>query len=102
MTLDGAVVFVGPTLAPAKIRAILEAEIRSPAKRGDIYFAAAEQPRALILLDGAFEDVPAVTHKEILWALSQGVHVFGASSLGALRAAELHQFGMVGVGAIFE
>ena len=31
-----------------------------------------------------------------------GVHVFGASSMGALRAAELHPFGMVGVGRVFE
>ncbi|MEO1161067.1 MAG: TfuA domain-containing protein, partial [Pseudomonadota bacterium] len=30
------------------------------------------------------------------------VHVFGSSSMGALRAAELHQFGMRGVGQIFE
>jgi hypothetical protein len=40
-------------------------------------------------------------HKEILWALAQGVHVFGASSIGALRAAELARFGMVGIGSIF-
>src|SRR5205823_2149810 len=40
--------------------------------------------------------------KEILFALASGVHVIGASSMGALRAAELHTFGMVGVGAIFE
>src|SRR5207244_1996778 len=46
--------------------------------------------------------VPAVWHKEILWALSQGVHVFGAASMGALRAAELAAFGMEGVGAVFE
>jgi hypothetical protein len=32
---------------------------------------------------------------------AEGVHVFGAASMGALRAAELEQFGMVGVGAIF-
>ena len=31
-----------------------------------------------------------------------GIAVFGASSMGALRAAELHEFGMVGVGQIFE
>jgi hypothetical protein len=34
--------------------------------------------------------------------MSQGVHVFGASSMGALRAAELHAFGMIGVGVTFE
>jgi hypothetical protein len=30
------------------------------------------------------------------------VHVFGSSSMGALRAAELADFGMQGIGAIFE
>jgi hypothetical protein len=33
--------------------------------------------------------------------MSEGVHVFGSASMGALRAAELHPFGMVGVGTIF-
>ena len=41
-------------------------------------------------------------HKEILFALSKGIRVLGASSMGALRAAELHDFGMIGVGRIFE
>src|SRR5581483_2813112 len=44
----------------------------------------------------------AVWHKEILWALTQGIHVYGSASIGALRAAELAPFGMVGVGRIFE
>ena len=48
-----------------------------------------------------FERALPVWHKEILWALARGVHVFGAASMGALRAAELHAFGMVGVGRIF-
>jgi hypothetical protein len=34
--------------------------------------------------------------------MDQGIAVFGASSMGALRAAELHAFGMIGVGSIFE
>jgi hypothetical protein len=34
--------------------------------------------------------------------MSEGIHVFGAASMGALRAAELEAFGMVGVGAIFQ
>jgi hypothetical protein len=57
---------------------------------------------AIGLVDGYFARVPAVWHKEILWAMSQGIHVFGAASMGALRAAELAAFGMEGVGAIFE
>ena len=42
---------------------------------------------------GAFASVPAVRHKEILWALSEGIPVIGAASIGALRAAELTAFG---------
>lgn len=34
--------------------------------------------------------------------MSQGIHVFGSASIGALRAAELLAFGMEGVGTIFE
>src|SRR4029077_11589114 len=40
--------------------------------------------------------------KEIVWAMAAGVHVFGAASIGALRAAELDAFGMRGVGRIYE
>jgi hypothetical protein len=49
-----------------------------------------------------FERIPSVWHKEILWALSRGIHVYGSASMGALRSAELAPFGMVGVGTIFE
>ena len=57
---------------------------------------------AIGIIDGYFENIPSVWHKEILWAMSQGIHVFGSASMGALRAAELAPFGMEGVGAIFE
>jgi hypothetical protein len=53
-------------------------------------------------VDGIFESLPSVWHQELLAALDAGVTVLGASSMGALRAAELHPFGMQGVGAIFE
>jgi hypothetical protein len=54
------------------------------------------------VVDGFFETTPTVWHKEILWAMTQGIHVYGASSIGALRAVELGHFGMKGVGRIFE
>ena len=54
------------------------------------------------VVDGYFETVPTVWHKEILWAMSQGIHVYGAASIGALRAAELAEFGMKGVGHIYQ
>lgn len=97
-----AVVFLGPSLAAEEAAAILDAVYLPPARQGDVYRAVKEQrPQAIGLIDGAFSQVPAVWHREILFALSQGVHVFGAGSMGALRAAELHAFGMRGVGAIF-
>ena len=34
--------------------------------------------------------------------MAQGIHVFGAASIGALRAAELDAFGMRGIGRIYE
>src|SRR5690606_24320898 len=52
------------------------------------------------LVDGHYQQVGAVWHKEILHALSAGAAVFGAASMGALRAAECEAFGMVPVGAI--
>jgi hypothetical protein len=96
------VVFAGPTISAAEIGAIVDAICLPPVANGDVYRISLERPRAIGIVDGYFEQQPAVWHKEILWALSQGIHVFGSASMGALRAAELAAFGMVGVGAIFE
>lgn len=74
---------------------------RGPAKCGDITRAVDEGYSVIGLVDGRFEDVAAVWHKEILYALSQGVSVLGAASMGALRAAECHPFGMIGIGEVF-
>lgn len=96
-----AVIFTGPTLGAADARRVLDADYLPPAAEGDVYRAARQGPQVIGIIDGYFERLPAVWHKEILWAMSQGIHVFGAASMGALRAAELKAFGMVGVGAIF-
>jgi hypothetical protein len=96
-------IFTGPTLAPRDGAEVLEANWLPPAKHGDVYrVVSLLRPRAIGIVDGYFQWVPSVWHKEILWALAQGVHVFGAASMGALRAAELASFGMRGVGHIFE
>ena len=96
-------VFLGPSLPVAAAREILDADYLPPAAHGDIIRATLRRPkpRAIVLIDGVFRHRPAVRHKEILWALSEGIHVFGAASMGALRAAELEAFGMVGIGAVF-
>jgi hypothetical protein len=95
-------VFAGPTLTAAEVRAELDAVCLPPVSQGDVYRVARAGARAVGIIDGYFECVPAVWHKEILWALARGTHVWGSASMGALRAAELAPFGMEGVGAIFE
>lgn len=98
-----AVVFLGPSLPPAEARQRLGATFLPPAAQGDIWRAAVTlRPTVIGLVDGVFRHTPSVWHKEILFALSQGIHVLGAASMGALRAAELAAFGMRGVGTVFE
>lgn len=98
-------VFLGPTLPVAEARRLLKATYLPPVAMGDVaalMLREPETPTAIAIIDGVFERVPAVWHKEILFALSQGVRVFGSSSMGALRAAELHTFGMEGMGHVFK
>ena len=96
------VVFLGPTMAVEDAATLLPAEYLPPASRGDVYAAARAGPEAIGIVDGYFHRVPSVLHKEILWAIAQGIQVYGAASMGALRAAELTRFGMIGVGSVFE
>jgi hypothetical protein len=91
-------VFLGPTLSVERARSVLDAVYLPPVSEGDVYRVARRNPRAIGIVDGFFERVPAVWHKEIMWAMANGTHVFGSASMGALRAAELAQFGMRGVG----
>src|SRR5581483_10446917 len=95
-------VFLGPSLPVQQARRYLDATYLPPVQQGDVLRLLAERPDVIRIVDGYFDTVPSVWHKEILVALSSGVHVFGAASMGALRAAELHRYGMVGVGEVFE
>ena len=95
------ILFAGPTLDRATIASRLDADLRGPVSFGDVYRATEQRPCVIAIIDGYFDRVAAVWHKEILWAMTHGIHVLGAASMGALRAAELADFGMVGVGRIF-
>jgi hypothetical protein len=97
-------VFIGPTLATQEALAVCaDAVLLPPVRQGDVYrVATCLKPDAIGIVDGYFSHVPSVWHKEILHAMAAGIPVYGAASMGALRAAELAQFGMVGVGRIFE
>ena len=95
------VVFLGPSLPAAKARRIAPCRVLPPARAGDVLAVLPERPLAIALVDGLFDTTPSVWHHEILLALDAGVAVFGAASMGALRAAELAAHGVVGVGRIF-
>jgi hypothetical protein len=91
--------FVGPTLhrepSPPGVKRF------GPAAMGSVFRAVEAGYRRIGIVDGYFGNVPSVWHKEILFALSCGVEVTGAASMGALRAAELHPFGMTGIGHVY-
>lgn len=97
------VIFVGPSLPQAQVRELHpEAVVYPPVRQGDIVSVLREhQPSAIGIIDGVFLEVLSVWHKEILLALAEGVTVYGAASMGALRAAECEAYGMTGVGTIY-
>ncbi len=95
-------VFLGPTLAMADARAEIDACFLPPVSSGDVYRLWERRPRAIGIVDGHFERVPRVLHKEIMWIMERGVHVFGSADMGALRAVELAAFGMRGVGLVYQ
>ncbi|MDH7596138.1 MAG: TfuA-related McrA-glycine thioamidation protein [Methanothrix sp.] len=95
------VVFLGPSMPHDEARSILDADYRPPARRGDVLAAARDGAEIICLIDGVFFQDSSVAHKEILEALQMGVRVIGASSMGALRAAEMDVYGMEGIGEIY-
>jgi hypothetical protein len=101
--MTATIVFVGPTLIADEVRARgPELIVAPPVAVGDVLGLARTRRIARIaIIDGYFERMAAVWHKEILIALERGIAVWGAASMGALRAAELAPFGMIGVGGIY-
>ncbi len=95
--------FLGPSLPAAQaLRLVPGVELWPPICQGDLSSALERcGPEAILIVDGEFSQNLSVWHKEILHALALGVRMIGASSMGALRAAELDRFGMEGVGEIY-
>lgn len=99
-------VFLGPSLPRSAAEAIHPAAIfLDPVAMGDLFLLVHRRAVAgdrIAIIDGLFEQLPAVWHKEILFALEQRIEVHGASSMGALRAAELDGLGMIGHGRVYQ
>ncbi|WP_394845122.1 YcaO-like family protein [Pendulispora brunnea] len=92
-------VFVGPSLDAARVRELVPfADIRPPIRRGDL--DSVQAPNLVAIIDGVFDAELAVSPREIRTAIARGVRIVGSSSMGALRAAEVHE--MLGVGRIYQ
>lgn len=96
------IIFLGPSLSFEEANKIIKGDYRPPVARGDIINALNEDPDIIVIIDGVFHKKPAVSHKEILKAIENNVLVIGGASMGALRASELDEFGMIGIGQVYE
>jgi hypothetical protein len=93
------IVYLGPSLPRAEAESLLEADYRPPVKRGDLPHSF---DGTIVMIDGEFGQSLSVSPNEVLRLLDQGTRIIGASSMGALRAAELYPYGMQGCGWIFD
>jgi hypothetical protein len=93
------IVYLGPSLPRDEAERLLVADYRPPVRRGDL---PDRFDGVVVIIDGEFGQSLSVSPNEILSLLDRGTRVIGAASMGALRAVELHPFGMEGCGWIFE
>lgn len=95
------IAFAGPSLPQSDRAEFPGVDWRPPCEAGDLMRLDLGPGDRICVIDGWFDHRPALRHKELWELLARGVAIFGASSIGALRAAEMAPFGMVGIGAIF-
>jgi len=96
--------FAGPTLAPSNYTAFPQVKFLPPIKAGDLndlIINSNNQVSYIVIIDGLYHSSLSIRHKEIIAAISRGIKVYGAGSIGALRAAELKGYGMIGHGEVF-
>lgn len=97
-------IFSGPTLSgQTDFKNSLHSKFvfHPPVRCGDILEAHREGYDKILVVDGFFEFVASVWHKEIADVIQKGGTIIGCSSMGALRAVELQGYGMLGFGKIF-
>ena len=96
------VIYVHSTLSHAEAARLFPgAVLRGSIRRGDLYRDRALGYSVFLIIDGVFLQQQAVSPREVLDVIGDGALVAGASSMGALRAAECWPGGMRGVGSIY-
>lgn len=101
------IIFVGPSISPSmrtKFSSERNVFLYPPAEAGDIWkiLGKVKNISHILIIDGYFFTKLSILHREILSALNQNIKVVGAASLGALRAIELLDYGMIGHGEVFK
>lgn len=97
-----AFVCAGPSLFDVPDDALYGLTRHPPLGRGDVLRLVQAGATSILVIDGFFGDRPSLGHKEIHFALSRGIVVAGATSMGALRAVECGAVGMLGLGEIYQ
>ncbi|WP_052433204.1 TfuA-like protein [Streptacidiphilus carbonis] len=95
-------IFGGPSLYGMDLSRWPELERHGPVKHGDLFRAALTRGDTVLIVDGVYQHYAPIRYKEIIAVLRKGVRVYGAASMGALRAAELAPLGVTGVGQVYE
>ena len=102
------IIYLGPSLPLEEAKYFLSSDNKReviyapPIKRGDAPKAVSEGFDIIGIIDGVFFRESAVSPRELMEVLKTGIKIYGASSMGALRASELDRYGMVGVGKIYQ
>jgi hypothetical protein len=98
--------FVGPTLYCVKSfrqMSLDDIETLPPISRGDLPKVLSNTPPGVIaIVDGYFHQQLSVSHLEIRSALSLGWQVWGLASMGAIRAYEMRNLGVLGYGYVYQ
>jgi ribosomal protein S12 methylthiotransferase accessory factor len=93
------IVFLGPSLSLERAKAVLpDADFRPPIRRDDLMGIHAGSIVGII--DGLLDESLVISPGEIRDAIDYGVQIYGAASIGALRAAEVPA--VIGVGRVYE
>ncbi|MFD8394435.1 TfuA-like protein [Streptomyces sp. NPDC059680] len=95
------IVFGAASVHPLDPAVLAGVELRPPVRRGDLAPLLDRRPGTVVLIDGLFGGSMAVTPTECRELLDAGWTMVGASSMGALRAADLWPLGAIGIGDVF-
>jgi hypothetical protein len=96
------IAFVGPTISRDEAERVCPGlDLRPPARRDDLYRERENGAWGFLIIDGVFMQEDAVSPREVVDVLDDGALVLGASSMGALRAADCWPAGARGIGLIY-